>query len=272
MRDQPFRFLDLPVELRLMVYERVPIKTTHHKLDYDSLTLAQLKNGEEDSVTFLHEAVSGSSILFACRQIFSEARSTLHFRAQALRLRPIRIIASPDVIKTDESRSHLACLSYSACPANSDIRHFLHESHRDIYYHYNMSGTQPPNAFHASRKIEVAIVFKSNNTSVQSLANYTTIPKRMWDVRVAYTNLRIKFRDNFQGYLRLVATQDVHVTCRMALMSAKEQVKFDSHRPFFCSTGIRTATGDFYLCLGGNIDEEEWERDWAGSERFEELS
>jgi hypothetical protein len=273
MRDRPFRFLDLPAELRLMVYERLPIKTTHHKLDYDNLTLAQLRNGEEDSVTFVHEAVSGSSILFVCRLIFSEARSILHSKAQALRLRPIKIITGPDVIKTDDFHSHLACLSHSACPVNSDIPHFLHESHREhrnIYFHYtshsNSPSSSPANDPHASRKIEIAILINNK----QSLANYTPVSHRMWDARVGYTILGIKFRDNFMGLLRMVSTQDVHVTCHMARMSAKERVQFDHHRPFIGSTRFRTSAVDVSLGFGEDIDEEEWEKDWAaGSESLE---
>jgi hypothetical protein len=67
IRDQPFRFLDLPAELRLMVYECLPVKTTYHKLNYNNMTLDQLEKGEEKSVTFFHEAISGSSILFLLR-------------------------------------------------------------------------------------------------------------------------------------------------------------------------------------------------------------
>jgi hypothetical protein len=268
MRDQPFRFLDLPAELRLMVYERLPIKTTHHKLDYNNLTLSQLRNGEDESVTFVHEAIAGSAVLFICRQIYSEARSLLHSRAQALQSRSIKIITSPDVIKTDEFHSHLACLAHAACGANTDIRHFLRKNHRDIYYHYRPQQPGPnllPNFLpDLSRKIEIAIVANDENMPAQR----TSVRDWTWDLRYGYTALRVKFRDNFEGPLQSVAMQDLHVTCRMARRNTEERAQIEGYRSSFGLNGFRTSSHKFYLGFGADVDQEEWEKEWAEGERF----
>jgi hypothetical protein len=267
MRDQPFRFLDLPAELRLMVYERLPIKITHHTLDYYNLTLSQLRNGEDESVAFVHEVISGSSILFTCRQIYSEARSLLHSRVQALRSRSIKILTSPDVIKTDEFHSHLACLSHAACGANKDIRHFLHENHRDIYYHYSAHVPNQTTSPAPCRKIEIAITANDKNM----LAQRTSIRDYTWDLRYGYTALRVKFRDNFQGPLQSVATQNLHVTCRMARMTTEERAQFEPYRSSFGLNGFRTSAYQFYLDFGADVDQDEWNKEWAEGERFGEV-
>ena len=60
---KPFRFLDLPKDIRLMVYERLPRSTNH-------MTVGHRHNGKR--ITLISHSVS-TAILRACHQVHQEA-------------------------------------------------------------------------------------------------------------------------------------------------------------------------------------------------------
>jgi hypothetical protein len=110
-----------------------------------------------------------------------EAQYILHSKVQALRLRPIKIISTPDVIKTDEFHSHLVCPSNAADGANRNIRCFVWENHRYVYYHYRSQQLVPMHSPDASRKIKISMVV---NEPPGRFLDWT------WDLSYDYTALR----------------------------------------------------------------------------------
>jgi hypothetical protein len=84
--DQPFRFLDLPIKLRLMLYERLPnrtIRTKCSKMD---------DNGDVSSFTLITDTAP-TPILATCKTIKDEASKIILKTAQALS--PCPTLATP---------------------------------------------------------------------------------------------------------------------------------------------------------------------------------
>jgi len=70
---RPFRFLDLPAEMRLIVYEYLPLKTVRHKFDQEyHQSVSNRDENKIPSFTLINFLVP-SEILATCRLIYREA-------------------------------------------------------------------------------------------------------------------------------------------------------------------------------------------------------
>ena len=147
MMDEPVRFMDLPKELRLIVYEHLPIKTTHYKLDAEWLGCTELadlreafENGDnyvspegievpKDSTILLHRTILGIAIPRTSRTLASEAKVILQPKLNALRMSSYRIIANSIALYRWTTEHVIKCLSHGTCGLPNDIRVWLDETH-----------------------------------------------------------------------------------------------------------------------------------------------
>ncbi|KAF1939325.1 hypothetical protein EJ02DRAFT_457082 [Clathrospora elynae] len=80
-----FRFLDLPTELRLMVYEYLPVTTRHH-------VLQDPHSNTPSTITLVAKSLS-VALLAANRLISEEAKQILSKKLAFLKTEPLRFIA-----------------------------------------------------------------------------------------------------------------------------------------------------------------------------------
>ncbi|KAF2705113.1 hypothetical protein K504DRAFT_107493 [Pleomassaria siparia CBS 279.74] len=91
MSSPPFRFLDLPKEIRLMVYEHLPLLLKHHKV------LLPFNSSADEpmcEITLIVRCLP-MGILRTCRTIFKEANTIMQKRAWSWVMeadKPVRII------------------------------------------------------------------------------------------------------------------------------------------------------------------------------------
>jgi hypothetical protein len=84
---KPFRFLSLPKEHRLMVYEFIAAKKTHHRIRLG-------KPDEHHDLKYVRTTLSGIEILATCHQIYEEAIDIMRCRLAAIKTSPLRIIST----------------------------------------------------------------------------------------------------------------------------------------------------------------------------------
>ena len=116
--QQVFRFLDLPTELRLMVFKLLPVKTVHHVVRtndfafwfnnprYHSTVLAEnfLEEGAHFqtpsskwpiySMTIVCKKIPGLAILGTSQKVYLEAGEVLHPKLRAISKLPAQIIVN----------------------------------------------------------------------------------------------------------------------------------------------------------------------------------
>jgi hypothetical protein len=85
---EPCRFLDLPTDIRLMVYECITVKTTHIPL------------GDVADPKLVQYTLPGISILATCQQIRTEAQPLLNRKLATIKDIPMRIETNPHDVRS----------------------------------------------------------------------------------------------------------------------------------------------------------------------------
>jgi hypothetical protein len=106
MATQPssFRFLDLPKELRLMVYERSPTTTRHYDIE-------DPKENGDSTIRFVAKLVE-LNIMSTCRLVYDECIRILGRRLEALRTEPRRFIVDSTSLYSMTRYSDFNLLDY----------------------------------------------------------------------------------------------------------------------------------------------------------------
>jgi hypothetical protein len=273
---EPFRFLDLPKELRLMVYDFLPIRTTHHQVEleldqefdrYMNSWLDSFSNDHDPLVRFMHQSIN-VAILRTCRTIASEASAILLPKLIAMRNAPTRILVTPHQLHCLYYIIHrLTNPSYAADDAVTLLRQ--PRNGQDLWADH---GTSPEPEYQPGRQIQVTVCEPFADPKEADVRAYET---RIWKLRLfLFAHLRRKWEMPYYDELYADHQHVGHasINFRVALLWGPEAVDFDTLRAIFSTADWNwndpqqiprpSMTG------GPVIEAAEWERDWAERERY----
>jgi hypothetical protein len=107
--QDPFPFLDLPKDIRFMVYDLFPVVTRHHVI-----TTLSRYNTDGCSLTIISYRIPGISLLATCRTINDEAIG-MQRNTAALNRAPLRLSAHWQTLGGPALRAILPCASNQQC-------------------------------------------------------------------------------------------------------------------------------------------------------------
>ncbi|KAI8932672.1 hypothetical protein NX059_010166 [Plenodomus lindquistii] len=118
LSEQPFRFLDLPKDIRFLIYDYLVAENRHHSItfhhDYGKYALA-----------IVSKRIPGIAILATCKQIHHEANSVCSTALKALSA-PVKIATHWRAIDTPALRGVLHCASNNGpCSCNNALNEVL---------------------------------------------------------------------------------------------------------------------------------------------------
>jgi hypothetical protein len=253
--SHPFRFLDLPKELRLMVYELLPIKTTFHVFHHDGSFVGA-------TLQLVWKTLSGINVLATCHEINFEAKAILGPVLDQLKQEPISLVASAENLCTTTVQGHfINCVSLSEinCKYNHDPRSLtLRETYCDYSHfdkHNNLPATgAPARHVHIATKCSFEGIF---DTSAQRINFFTSC-------LLAFQEPVYRLIDG-PG----VTGRTLHVRVRPALLSVEDKTELQNAAPseLYDTTWEPDLQLRSFVHLGDSIEVQEWEEDWAEGER-----
>jgi hypothetical protein len=116
--SQPFRFLDLPKDIRFMVYGLLPLITRHHVVK-----VCGRGWHPERSVNIVSKRIPGISLIYTCRKIYAEARP-LHRKIEEAKA--LHIIADWRSVGGAAMKAMLLCTSPNKCGDSPELAIILH--------------------------------------------------------------------------------------------------------------------------------------------------
>lgn len=184
---RPFRFLDLPAELRLMFYENIEIELVRHTITREQANLDKREwpvppsAHIHDSQLTLIRPHSPSEILRTCRLVHEEARVLLKRKMEPYKSHPIRYVVDYNAARAIASyRSPLRiCLGEAdggvSCGVKNALKEFLQHC-QSCLVRQRRPGC---GGFRYTRTIDITISHKSDTVYAKDILNFLTSLKRL---------------------------------------------------------------------------------------------
>ncbi|KAH7066666.1 hypothetical protein BKA63DRAFT_425007 [Paraphoma chrysanthemicola] len=252
--QQPFRFLDLPKEIRLMVYERLPTKITHHSTAFQRVVLPK-------QPVLICSKITGSNILSTCVQINNEAGAVLGPRLASMQESPVRIIVDTHILAdgccaailrylfaSEQDCSHVGDLVPTIALRNAWLK--AHNPHKHV---------SPQSRI---QRVDIALRYVNNC----NLDSGPTLRDLEFGFEFFCADVRGMRGDGYETA--------VSIRIRPAVLPPHAQAIFErglsfKGSPFMCVSSPSLTQGTFRIGSGEDIEEEEWQKDWVEGERFE---
>lgn len=243
----PFHFLDLPAELRNMIYEYLPKKVTHHDFDY-----AEDGRGQKGHIVLVWTTLPGTILLQTCRQIKKEAEGIIKAKMAAIEPNTIRLIVTTKGLRSTRIKHFMECLSATElnCTFGKDLRNCLLT---DAYENHTTHDSGP--LTHREAKNVIIAIRKTGESSIWSRDGIHEVRNVLW-----------RFALIFAGILKRQDRWPVDVDIRPALLSSEEQMVFkDIRRDIY--SGI-TYPGHSTVWGSKQIRKAERKSDWSESDEW----
>ncbi|KAH7082783.1 hypothetical protein BKA63DRAFT_138025 [Paraphoma chrysanthemicola] len=238
-----FRFLDLPKEIRLMVYDRLPMRKKYHAFRPSVPTPDPC---HEQPFAFMSTALTGLAILATCHQIHEEASAILRIRIAHRDQQPLRLITSSKFLQDYSLLGILRPIAAGESLIREDLisdclyahidRQLRHQGQLDLIIAIRDIALHPPTA--------ESIISLDFSVKMFCLGFY-----------------------GLSGYMRDATTARLKICIRTVLPVPDEGKVVE---PFACPDpfvgGLDTL--EHVVRVAKNITANEWEQDWAEGERY----
>jgi hypothetical protein len=145
MSVEPFRFLDLPKELRLMVYDNITTTTHRYTFKYSPSVPMAFGQAQPSSITVTMKSLP-LAILRACKFVHEEASLIMSAKLLQLEQEPIRV-------ETDIDTLIAFCRPSPLKVANFPVLRYIRDRCLPVLFHTSPAHRSSPDAF----QVEVAI-------------------------------------------------------------------------------------------------------------------